>query len=306
VVQHVRKSIGRDEICSAFRAVPRRCTRSATPICCSRGVFDALAPLPREGAVTGAWTFSQVIWVSATAPESANFLFGGADPIGRRLPEPLGQPPEIVGVVKDARFSTVRADPRPPIYVALGPEPDRFNAILIRTSADPSFAVAAIQQAVQQEHPWLLLAVHTMREEIDRSITRERMVAAVSTLFGSLGLVLVSVGVFGVAAYTMGQRTNELGIRIALGASNWDVIRESLVGTLVPFIAGLIAGVMLALAGIRLMEGALSGLLYELTPSDSRNIAFAVGVMLAAAIVAAAVPAYRAASVDPNSAIRSE
>lgn len=236
----------------------------------------------------------------------ARRLFGRNDPIGQRLPEPLRQRPVIVGVVRDARFSTVRADPRPAIYVAVGPEPDRFNAILIRTSADPSSAVPAIQEVVQHEHPRLMLAIHTMRQEMDRSIARERMVAAVSALFGSLGLVLVGVGIFGVAAYTVARRTNELGIRIALGASSWDVIRESLAGTLVAFIAGLIAGVVLALAGIRLVEGAISGLLYELTPSDSRNIVVAVGVMLAAAIAASVVPAYRAVSVDPNSAIRSE
>ncbi len=236
----------------------------------------------------------------------AKRLFGGADPIGQRLPEPLRQRPVIVGVVRDARFSTLRADPRPPVYVSQGPEPNRFNAILIRSSANPSTVVAAIEQEVRREHPRLLLGVHTMHEEMDRSIARERMAATVSALFGTLGLVLVCVGVFGVAAYTVAQRTNELGIRIALGASNWDVIRESLSGTLVAFVAGLTAGVILAIAGARLVAGAISGLLFELTPADSHNIVVAVCVMLAAVIAASVIPAYRAASVDPNSAIRSE
>src|SRR5436190_22083282 len=132
-----------------------------------------------------------------------------------------------------------------------------------------------------------------MHEEMDRSIARERMVAAISALFGALGLVLVCVGVFGVAAYTVALRTNELGIRIALGASNWDVIRESLHGTLIAFIAGLIVGTILAVAGMRLVAAAISGLLYGMTPADSFNILLALCAMLAALITASVVPAYR-------------
>ncbi len=236
----------------------------------------------------------------------AEHLFGGADPIGQRLPEPLRQRPTIIGVVRDARFSTLRADPRPPIYVSQGPEPNRFNGILIRVSGNPSAVAATIQQEVRREHPRLLLAVHTIREEMDNSIARERMAAAISALFGTLGLVLVCVGVFGVAAYTVALRRKELGIRIALGASNWDVIRESLHGTLLAFIAGLMAGIMLAVAGMRLVTVAISGLLYGLTPADSLNILLAVCVMLAAVIAASVLPAYHAASVDPYSVIRSE
>jgi len=120
----------------------------------------------------------------------AKHVFDGADPIGQRLPEPLRQRPTIIGVVRDARFSTLRADPRPPIYVSQGPEPNRFNGILIRASANPFAVVATIQQEVRREHPRLLLGVHTMHEEMDRSIARERMVAAISALFGTLALVL--------------------------------------------------------------------------------------------------------------------
>jgi hypothetical protein len=236
----------------------------------------------------------------------ARHLFGNEDPIGQRLPEPLRQRPTIIGVVKDARFSTLRADPRPPIYVSQGPEPNRFNGILIRTTAEASGVIASVQREVRREHPRLLLAVHTMHEEMARSISRERMAATVSALFASLGLVLVCVGVFGVSAYTVALRTNELGIRIALGAGNWDVIRESLRGTLLAFIAGLMGGTAVAILAIRFVEGAISGLLYGLAPADSLNIVLAVCVMLGALIAASVVPAYRAASVDPNLAIRSE
>jgi predicted permease len=259
--------------------------------------FDAV-PIPDDRSI---YLPNRVV-ISETL---ANRLFGSADPIGQRLPGPLRQQPVIVGVVKDARFSTLRADPRPPIYVSQGPEPNRFNGILIRTSVNPSTLVRAFQREVRREHPRLLLGVHTMHEEMDRSIARERIAAAISALFGTLGLVLVCVGVFGVAAYTVALRTNELGIRIALGASNWDVISESLRSTLLSFMAGTAVGTMFAIAGTRLVAGTIAGLLYGLTPADSLNIFMAVCVLVAAVIAASVIPAYRATIVDPNSAIRS-
>jgi ABC-type antimicrobial peptide transport system permease subunit len=145
-----------------------------------------------------------------------------------------------------------------------------------------------------------------MQNEMDRSIARERMVAAISAFFSTLGLVLACVGLFGVASYAVAQRTNELGIRIALGAGRWDVICESLRDTLLVFGAGLIAGVLSAIAGVRLAAAAISDLLFGLTATDSLNIAIAVSVMIAVAILACVVPARRAATVDPLVAIRYE
>jgi predicted permease len=236
----------------------------------------------------------------------AKQLFPGADPVGQRLPEPLSQRPVIIGVVKDARFSGLREDLRPPIYLAQGREPDRFNAIEVRTVGDPSTVAQAVQEEVRRVNPRLLLGVYTMQEEMDRSIARERMVAAISAFFSTLGLVLACVGLFGVASYAVAQRTNELGIRIALGAGRWDVICESLRDTLLVFGAGLIAGVLSAIAGVRLAAAAISDLLFGLTATDSLNIAIAVLVMIAVAILACVVPARRAATVDPLVAIRYE
>jgi len=259
--------------------------------------FDAL-PIPAGGTID----LPNRVVISETL---ANRLFGTADPIGLRLPGFLRQQPVIVGVVRDARFSTLR-DPRPPIYVSQGPEPNRLSGILIRTSVKPSTLVTAFQQEVRREHPRLLLGVHTMQEEMDRSITRERIVGAISALFGALGLVLVGVGVFGVAAYTVALRTNELGIRIALGASRWDVISESLRSTVLSFIAGTAVGIMFAMAGTRVVARAISGLLYGLTPTDSQNMFMAVCIAIGAVIAGSVLPAYRAVIVDPNTAIRSE
>ncbi len=145
-----------------------------------------------------------------------------------------------------------------------------------------------------------------MREEMDRSIMRERMVAAISGSFSTLALVLACVGLFGLASYTVAQRTNELGIRIALGARRWDVIREGLGDTLLLFGVGLVVGVMIAISATRLAAGAISDLLFGLTATDSLNIAVAVLIMIGVATLACLVPAHRAATVDPLTAIRYE
>jgi predicted permease len=236
----------------------------------------------------------------------AKQLFPGGDALGQPLPEPLTQHPLIIGVVKDARFSGLRDDPRPPIYVPQARNPDRFNAIEIRTVGNPSTVARAVQEEVRRINPRLLLGVNTMREEMDRSIMRERMVAAISTFFSTLALVLACVGLFGLASYSVAQRTNELGIRVAIGARRWDVIREALGETLLLFGVGLVVGVVMAIGGTRIAARAISELLFGLTATDSLNIAVAALIMIGTATLACLIPAHRAATVDPLAAIRYE
>jgi predicted permease len=256
-------------------------------------------PIPGGGVV-------DLPMVAVISESLAKQLFSGGDAIGHPLPDPLRQHPMIVGVVKDARFSGLRDDPRPPIYVPFAKNPDRFNAIEVRTVGDPSTVARAVQDEIRRINPRLLLGVKTMREEMDTSILRERMVAAISGFFGTLALVLACVGLFGLASYTVAQRTSELGIRIALGASRWTIIREALGNTLLLLGVGLVVGVMMAIGGTRLAAGAMSELLFGLTATDSLNIAFAVLIMIGVATLACLVPAYRAATVDPLTAIRYE
>jgi hypothetical protein len=256
-------------------------------------------PIPGGGVVN-------LPMVAVISESLAKQLFPGGDAVGHPLPDPLRQHPVIVGVVKDARFSGLREDPRPPIYLPQPRNPGRFNAIEIRTAGNPLTVARAVQEEVRRVNPRLLLGVSTMREEMDRSIMRERMVAAISAFFSTLALVLACVGLFGLASYTVAQRTNELGIRIALGASRWNVVLEALGDTLLLFGVGLAVGVIMAIAGTRLAAGAMSELLFGLTATDSLNIAIAVLVMIGIATLACLVPAHRAATVDPLTAIRYE
>ena len=132
------------------------------------------------------------------------------------------------------------------------------------------------------------------------------MVAVISAFFGLLGLALAGMGVYGVASNNVAQRTRELGIRRALGASGWSVIRESLSETLVVVVIGLAAGFGVASLVVRYSASLFTDMLFGISAADAGNFIAAVGVMVAAAILACTLPAIRAARVDPLAVIRDE
>jgi predicted permease len=230
--------------------------------------------------------------------------FLNEDPVGKRI----GDPPEtqIIGVVKDARLTSVRTASGPMMYfMALG-ESDRIGALEVRTAGDTTAIARAIREEIQRISPRLLVDIRTMRQEIDRNIAKERMVATTSAFFGLVGLLLVAIGIFGVASYMVAQRTSELGIRMALGATPWSVVRESLRDTIVVFGAGLAAGVMAAIAAVQLTASFISDLLFGLTSTDVTNIVGAMLLMVGVALAACILPARRATRIDPLTAIRHE
>jgi putative ABC transport system permease protein len=234
----------------------------------------------------------------------AERYFPNEDPVGKRIG---GSPnTEIIGVVRDARLTAVRTESGPMMYFMAPREPDRIGALEVRTAGDAAAIAGAVREEVQRVHPRLLVDIRTMRQEIDRNIAKERMVAATSAFFSLLGLLLVSIGIFGVASYTVAQRTNELGIRTALGASRWSVIRESLRDTMQVFAAGLAAGIIAAIAAVRLTASLISDLLFGLTAADVANMVAAVLLLAAVALAACILPARRATRIDVLTAIRDE
>jgi ABC-type antimicrobial peptide transport system permease subunit len=159
---------------------------------------------------------------------------------------------------------------------------------------------------VRKINPRLLIGIRSMAQEIDRSMSRERLVATTSAFFGLLGLILASIGIYGVASFTVAQRTSEIGIRMALGARSFAVIRESLRQTSRAFAAGLALGLVTAVIAARLTSGFISGLLFGLGATDLAPIAGALVLMTLAAAIAAFQPARRATRVNPIVAIRQE
>ena len=224
--------------------------------------------------------------------------FPNDDPVARQI--------GIIGVVKDVKLDGVRTEVRPTMFAMAMKEPDRVNSLQVRTASEPEAIVPAIREAIQRINPKLLVGIRTMREDIDRDIAKERMVAALSAFFSVLGLLLASIGIFGVASYTVAQRTKELAIRRALGADRWSVIRESLRETMVVFGLGLVAGTLAAVAAARFTASVIADLLFGLTATDAANIALAVAVMVTVALAACVLPAHRATTIDPLAGLREE
>jgi predicted permease len=224
--------------------------------------------------------------------------FPNDDPVARQI--------GIIGVVKDVKLDGVRTEVRPTMFAMAMKEPDRVNSLQVRTASEPEAIVPAIRKAIQGINPKLLVGIRTMREDVDRDIAKERMVSAISAFFSVLGLVLASIGIFGVASYTVAQRTKELAIRRALGADRWSVIRESLRETMLVFGLGLVAGTLAAVAAVRFSASVVADLLFGLTATDAANIALAVAVMVTAALAACVLPAHRATTIDPLAGLRQE
>jgi macrolide transport system ATP-binding/permease protein len=244
-----------------------------------------------------------------TAPVIVNETFArmfipAEDPIGARIDSPAGV---VIGVVKEARLSSLRAEGQPMAYtLGLRREPDRVSAFEIRTASDPRPLIPAMRRAVTAIHPRLLLSVRTMDHQMARNMSQERMVAGTSAFFGILGVILAAIGLFGVVSFTVSQRTSEWGIRIALGAGRWNVIRESVRDTATVFVIGLIGGAIAATIAARFAASRISGLLFGLTATDWTAVAAAAVLMITVATVACVIPALRATRVDPLKAIRYE
>jgi len=221
--------------------------------------------------------------------------------------DPVAKPKlGIVGVIGRVKFGGVRDEDSPLMLSMLRKAPDRVSALEVRVAGSSPAVAAAVRDAIRAVHPRLFVEIRSMREEITRDMATERMVAATSSFFGALGVLLVSIGLFGVASYAVAQRTTELGIRMALGASPWSVIRESLKETMWVFAAGLVIGTLAAIAAVRFTASIMSDLLFGLTATDALNIAGAVTVMIVVALAACIIPARHATKVDPLVAIRCE
>jgi predicted permease len=219
--------------------------------------------------------------------------------------DPLAAGSPIIGIVKDAKLFSVKDSVGPVMFLA-SPWPELFAAIQVRVAGDPVAIERAIRQVANDVNPRLLTEMSTLGEASSRSMARERMVASISGFFGVLGVVLAALGIFGIASSAVTQRTKELGIRRALGAGRWLLVRDSLRDTLVVISIGLTTGTLVALVIVRVTATFIADLLYGISATDMANLAVAVGMMLAVGLAACALPALRATRVDPLLSIRAD
>jgi ABC-type antimicrobial peptide transport system permease subunit len=173
----------------------------------------------------------------------------------------------------------------------------------LRTAALPTAAVGAVREAVRQIDPNLPVTnVSTQLEQIDERFAQERLFAQAYALFGALALVLASIGLFGLMSYSVSRRTNEIGIRMALGARRADVLRLVMRESMSLVAIGVVAGIVIAAVGSRLV----ATLLFEVPATDLATMSAAIGVMALVAAFAGYLPARRASRVDPMVALRYE
>ena len=257
----------------------------------------AFGPEDREGAPP----------VAIVSEAVARSSWPGQDPIGKRVKlGPSDAPDEwhvVVGVVGETRYREL-TEPRPSLYLPArqfaGPVP---MSLAVRTSADPAAVVPRIQDALRRAHPELRLAGGgSMRQLIAAPLARPRFGTTLLGTFGAITLLLAAVGIYGVMAATVRQRTHEIGIRLALGARAEQVRRLVLRQGMRLALWGCALGLAGAFAGTR----ALRGMLFGISPADPLTFVAVFGLVLGAVVLACSLPARRATRVDPVDALRGE
>jgi predicted permease len=232
-------------------------------------------------------------------------FFANEPALGRRFgsnPENNGEF-EIVGVVSDAKYDSVREAAPPTLYVPYVQSQPGGMAFEIRTAADPAGSLGAIREAVRRIDPNLpMMNVTTQVELIETRFAQERLLARAYSVFGGLALLIASIGLFGLMSYSVTRRTNEIGVRMALGAERRDVVRMIMSESQRLVAIGLALGLGTAIAAGRLV----ASLLFGLQPTDVATIVLAAAILGAVSAVAGYLPARRAARVDPMAALRAE
>ena len=244
----------------------------------------------------------KVVLINETAARS---FWPGEDPIGQHIG--LGangyERAEVIGIVGDVRYGQMDEPAKPDVYINFAQAPRGALILYARTSGNP----AALTQAVRQEVHALnrdlpVFDVKTMSDRISAATARARFSAILLAVFAGIALALSAVGIYGVMSYLVTQRTREIGIRMALGARQGDVLSLVLGRGITLAAVGVALGVGGALAATRLLET----MLYEVRPGDLETYLVIAGVLLGVALAASYIPARRAAWVDPSSALRAE
>jgi putative ABC transport system permease protein len=209
----------------------------------------------------------------------------------------------VIGVVGDARDNGPKSPPQPVVYTVFAQEPSGSAVVTLRTDRLDQHLIASILRVVKAINPGVpVYAVRTAEAQIDEALSRERLLATLGVLFGSLALLLVAIGLYGLLVGAVTRRANEIGIRMALGARPtnilWLVVRESLMLVFLGLLAGLGGGMLLT----RFVRSQLFGV----APADPLTLASAAIVLLAVALTAICLPARHASRIDPIVALHYE
>jgi predicted permease len=248
---------------------------------------------------------SSVVMINETF---AKKYFAGRNPVGMHIG--FGSDPgtptdmEVIGVVKDIKYTNLRDEIPPQAYLPY--LADRYvggMVIYVRTVADPTLLMSSIRAKVRDLDANIpITSMRTTEVQISNSLSAERMIASLSAVFGFLATLLAVIGLYGVMAYTVAQRTREVGIRMALGAAQGSVIWMVMREVLVLVVIGVAAGVPASLALTKLVQSQLFGL----SPHDPTTLTLATVALAFVACAAGYIPAWRASRLDPMKALRYE
>jgi predicted permease len=280
-------------------------SRSINRLVVSSGFFDVLGiPIMLGRAVTDR-DDAKAPRVAVINEAAVRKFFPGENPIGRRFgssPETSGQL-EIVGVLRDAKYDSVRDAAPATMYVPYR-QTRLGNAVFeVRTASAPVGVMGSIREAARQIDPNLPLTdVSTQLEQVEKRFQQEKLFAQAYSLFGGIALLLAAIGLFGLMSYNVSRRTNEIGIRMALGAQRGQVLGLVMRESMVLVVIGVVVGLAIAIAAGRLV----TTLLFGLPPRDPITIAAAVAVMAVVSALAGYLPARRASRVDPMVALHYE
>jgi putative ABC transport system permease protein len=236
----------------------------------------------------------------------ARKFYANENPVGKRIAVQWGHdgdPYEIAGVVGDVRQKALDTDPKPGVFVSNLQEPSGPSNLVARTHGDPKLLAQTIVREIHALNADVPISgIRTMDEYVSSSVAAPRFNTILLGGFAALALVLAAVGIFGVISYSVAQRTQELGIRRALGASSWSVMSMVLGKGLGLAGIGLAIGIAGSFAVTRLLES----LLFGVTATDPLTFVAVAAILAAVALLASYLPARRAATVDPMVALRYE
>jgi predicted permease len=279
------------------------------------GYFDVIGtPIVRGRGISAEDTAASRK-VAVISEAFARKYFKNEDPIGKhfgRVAE-ASREFEVVGVAKDARYLTFNLDrPIVPFFFMAEAQAEYeksnlgslfLHDIVILTRPGANLSIAEVRQAMASVDPNLpIVSIRTLREQVASQFTQQRLIARLTSFFGILSLVLASIGLYGVTAYNAGRRVNEIGVRMALGATPGQVVALVLRGAFVLVVIGLLAGLPLTLAAGRF----LGHQLYGLNPYDPVVTLVAALALGLSALAASLIPAFRASLISPSAALRAE
>ena len=236
-------------------------------------------------------------------------FFGNANPIGKTFrtvlePDSPAADYQIVGVVKDTRHDNLRNEPPPMSFAPYSqvPAPDAGVAMYVRSSAPLGAIRSAIQRRVSAQHPNIGVEFHEFQKEIENTLVRERLMAALSGFFGALAALLATIGLYGVISYVMVRRRNEIGIRMALGATRTQVIGLVMRDAVRLVLMGVTIGAACSLA----LGQTAASLLFGLKPYDPLTLLGSTLLLATVTALGSYLPARRASRLDPMAALRYE